>query len=332
MRSKRALVWSALAAGAAFVLWFRAAALVEETSSPLEPTRAILVTGGPGEFWQLAVKGAEASHEFGVDLQVQILEQDEGVREQTQTLIALLDKPFDGCAISPLAMESQTLLINQLADKMDVVTFDSDAPMSHRRYYIGTSNYLAGKICYELVTEALPDGGKVLVLLANLDKNNMIHRKEGYEECDVAESWKTVGYLSDHGDQQQVRKNVQETLEKHPDLACVVGMNGYHGPLLRKLMADLGRLREVKLVVFDAAAETLAGVEAGEIYATVVQDPWTYGFEAIRMLAALRNGKSAQLPIVGRGEINIRCEPLRQADVADFRKRLQQRLNDDPPS
>ena len=50
-----------------------------------------------------------------------------------------------------------------------------------------------------------------------------------------------------------------------------------------------------------------------------------YGYEAVRMLAKLHNRMSSTLPMVGRGQINVRCEPIRQADVQQFREKLKQR-------
>ena len=125
---------------------------------------------------------------------------------------------------------------------MNVVTFDSDAPLSERQCYVGTSNYRAGQLCHELVCEALPEGGKVAVFLSNLTKNNMIERKAGYEEAEEKSakngngesdsSWKTVEYMVDEGDLENTKKKIQLALEAHEDIKCMVGLNGYHGPIL----------------------------------------------------------------------------------------------------
>jgi len=59
----------------------------------------------------------------------------------------------------------------------------------------------------------------------------------------------------------------------------------------------------------------------------VVQDPYMYGYEAVRMLVTLHSGDHSLVPIVGRGAVNVQCEVLRQEDVASFRQRLARRLN-----
>lgn len=331
MPGKRLWMWCSLIVAVGAVLWFRSEAMQDTSPAdgPLAKTRIVFVTGGADDFWKLTVKGAEAAaHEHNAELDIKLLEQGEALAQQMEILINLNNTKVDGCAVSPLDASGQTLLINRLADKMKVVTFDSDAPLSQRHYYIGTSNYRAGQICCELVEEALPDGGKVAVLLSNLTKNNMIERKAGYEEKVDGEKWETVDYLTDDGNAENAKANMQKVLEETEGLSCIVGMNGYHGPLLREVLAETGHLGKVTLVTFDWAPETLAGIEKDEIYATVAQDPYKYGYEAVRMLTSLHNGMSRELPIVGGGQINVNCEPLRKDDLSQFRKKIRSQQNE----
>lgn len=322
----------------AAVLLFRYQVIPEPETKQSRTTRIVFITGGLNDFWQLTAKGAEAAaREHNAELKVEMLSQDESLKQQMQILVGLNAEEIDGCAISPLDAEGQTLLINHLAKKMNVVTFDSDAPLSERQYYIGTSNYRAGQICQELVCEALPEGGKIAVLLANLTKNNLLERKAGYEESKwqslkspangkTSPSWQTVEYLIDEGNDETTKENIIQVLAKHEDLACIVGMNARHGPLLIKHLAEAGKLGKIRLVVFDELDETLDGILAGHIYATIAQDPYKYGYESVRMLTSLHNGKSHELPIVGGGAINVKCQSIRQSDVEEFRKRLKDRL------
>lgn len=239
---------------------------------------------------------------------------------------------------------------------MKVVTFDSDAPLSERHYYIGTSNYRAGQVCYDLVKEALPEGGKVAVLLSNLRKNNMINRKAGFADSaakdqESAQSdpnstedpkWDIVGYLTDlsetasiganNGDQakeaeQQCIKNIKQILEEHEDLSGIVGMNGYHGPLLLKVLKETGHLGKVKLVTFDWPKETLEGIESGHIYGTVAQDPYSYGYEAIVTLTDLLKGTGRKQPLIGGGQALVPCKSVRKDNLAEFRSDIMQLID-----
>ncbi|QEG36439.1 substrate-binding domain-containing protein [Bythopirellula goksoeyrii] len=341
MSENRFWLWGLLVVSIGAALWYRSQILPATADDQPQTTRVVFITGGDNDFWQLAAKGAKAAAlEHNAKLKTEMVSREGGLEEQTQILLGLNEDEIDGCAVSPLDAQGQTLLINRLARKMNVVTYDSDAPISERQYYIGTSNYLAGKISHELVREAIPEGGKIAVFLSNITKNNMLERKSGYEESEKklqsdnppqdasAPVWQTVAYLTDEGDTAKSQANITKALENHDDLACLVGMNAYQGPLLLEALTKAGKIGEIKLVVFDELDDTLEGIETGSIYATVAQDPYKYGYEAVRMLTLLHNGKSRELPIVGGGAINVNCQAIRKADVEAFRKRLKDRLEE----
>jgi ribose transport system substrate-binding protein len=295
------------------------------------------VTGGSGPYWLLTVDGAKAAAaRHNVDLSVEMPSDDENLEQQMNILSKLDLSRIEGIAISPLDAEGQTDVINQFVRReKKVVTFDSDAPLSTRQSHVGASNFAAGRICARMVSEALPDGGKIAVLAANLTKDNIQDRKSGLQERiaqmadDVPEGsppkYVIVGYLVDNGNKAKCEENIRDTLNEHPDLGAIVGLNARHGPILLDVLKELDKLGKVKLITFDDAEETLKGVEDGHIYATLAQDPYRYGYEAITTLATLCSGDETSLPIVGRGSTYLSAEPIRRDNLDDFRTKLKSR-------
>jgi ribose transport system substrate-binding protein len=330
--NQRVLLWGiAVVAIVAAILYN--VSVFREPPAPPSPNIAF-ITGGSGPYWQLSVAGAKAAAaDHDVRLQVEMPPDSENIEQQMNILGRLNLAELGGIAISPLDANGQTRLINGLVRKnMKVVTFDSDAALSDRQSYVGTSNVAAGATCARLVHEALPDGGKLAVLLANLTKENLIDRKSGFEEelaKLAAESdekqYQVVGYLLDNGSDAQSAKNIRETLDAHPDLACLVGMNAQHGPILLDVLEELDRLGEITLVTFDDASETLDGIRQGHVHATVAQDPYKYGYEAVTTLAALCRGDDTSVPIVGKGSTYINAEPIRKDNLEEFLARLKAR-------
>ncbi len=149
------------------------------TSSGGKP-RVAYVPNGPDPFWVIAQKGAEdAAKEFGADLQVII---PNGAVEQKQKVEDVLVRGIDGVAISPIDAANQTPSIDQWAAKTRVITQDSDAPNSKRLMYIGVDNYAAGRMCGQLVKEAMPQGGKVAIFVGRLEQDNARLRRQGVIE------------------------------------------------------------------------------------------------------------------------------------------------------
>jgi ribose transport system substrate-binding protein len=324
-----------VAIGAA--VWYRSQVLA--TPTPPE-VRIAFVTAGSGPYWQLIANGARAAAEDqNVDLLIEMPKEAESVEQQTEILSDIDVKAVDGVAVSPLDAEGQTALINELAEDVFVITVDSDAPKSKRMSYVGTSNLQAGRRSARLVREAIPDGGKVAVAMSNETKDNMIERRAGFEET-IAEpaigadgepvdaTYEVVDFLIDGGSEERCRELVTKLLADHPDLACLVGMNSRHGAFFLDVLEDEDKLGKIALVVFDEQEETLDGIEAGHIYASVVQDPYLSGYEAVRTLAVLCRGNETQRPLAGSySTFSVATSSVTKDNLAEFREELADRLN-----
>jgi ribose transport system substrate-binding protein len=335
--SNKQLAFLGVAAAALLgAAWFRYEALRPEETAPLAPVDVAFVTGGSGPYWQLAVNGARAAaKDLNANLDVQMPSDSENLTEQMAILEELDAGKIDGVAVSPIDAAGQTVLINALAKKTNVITFDSDAPDSTRKGYVGTSNFAAGRVCARLAHEALPDGGKIAVILANTTKDNLQDRKGGFQEMlfqisanakegEAMAPLDVVGFLIDEGNDEKCAELIRETLADHADLACFVGMNARHGPILRKVLNEAGKLGQIKVIAFDDEDETLAGVEAGDIYATVAQDPFRYGYEAVRMLCVLSRADESQQPI-GATTYSVNVETIRQENLEAHRAKVKSR-------
>jgi ribose transport system substrate-binding protein len=331
MNGQRVLLWSIAGIALLAAVGYNLSVFTEPAAPPVN---IVFITGGSGPYWQRTIDGAKsAADELDANLEVQVPKTAENVVEQTQLLEGLRDKKIDGVAVSPLDAEGQTELINQLTKQTFLVTFDADASDSRRQSHVGTTNYSAGRACARLVRDAIPDGGKIAVLVANQTKENLIDRKgafqerimqfadDGIKEGDPLK-YSIVGFYEDGGDDAKCAANIRETLKQHPDLACIVGMNAKHGPVLLKVLQEDGQLDKVKLVTFDDAPETLQGVDDGHIFATLAQDSFGFGYEAVKILCNLKRGDAVAVPMGGRGQVYFGVEVINKDNVDDFRKRM----------
>jgi ribose transport system substrate-binding protein len=331
MNGQRVLLWSIAGIALLAAVGYNLSVFTEPAAPPVN---IVFITGGSGPYWQRTIDGAKsAADELDANLEVQVPETAENVVEQTQLLEGLRDKKIDGVAVSPLDAEGQTELINQLTKQTFLVTFDSDASDSRRQSHVGTTNYSAGRACARLVRDAIPDGGKIAVLVANQTKENLIDRKgafqerimqfadDGIKEGDPLK-YSITGVYEDGGDDAKCAANIREALKQHPDLACIVGMNAKHGPVLLKVLQEDGQLDKVKLVTFDDAPETLQGVDDGHIFATLAQDSFGFGYEAVKILCNLKRGDAVAVPMGGRGQVYFGVEVINKDNVDDFRKRM----------
>ncbi|MFP6901582.1 MAG: substrate-binding domain-containing protein, partial [Opitutales bacterium] len=137
------------------------------------------VTNQIADFWNIAKAGCrDAEKDLDVEVEVK-MPPEATVIKQKQIVEDLVSAGIQGLAISPLDADNQTQWLNGIAAKLPLITHDSDAPASNRRVYIGMDNYKAGRMCGELVREALPDGGAVMLFIGRLEQDNSKHRRQG---------------------------------------------------------------------------------------------------------------------------------------------------------
>jgi len=347
MSTQRIALWTFVLIGFVAAVGYRTSVMREHGPPPTP--RLVFIMGGSGPFWQLTANGAKAgAKKYDAQLTILMPAAEESVSQQTEILQGLDMSELDGVAISPLDAKGQTDLINQLANKKIVVTFDSDAPESTRQSHVGTSNFSAGRACARVVSKALPNGGKIAVLLVNSTKENLIDRKGGFRERITqisddgpqgsAPKYTIVGFFEDNGKEVVCERNIRDALTNHPDLACFVGMNAQHGPILLRVLKEEGKLGKIKLVTFDTEKETLDGIEDGYIDATLAQDPFGCGYKTARLLSVLVRGDPFEVPIVGTGAYYSGVEVVDRENLAEFRELLRKQQeaaeeqNNSPPT
>jgi ribose transport system substrate-binding protein len=286
----------------------------------------------------IADKGARAAAaEFGVDVDVQIPA--EGVADQKRIVQALLARDIDGIAISPIDPDNQTDLLDEAAGRTPLITHDSDAPASQRLCFVGIDNYSAGRLCGQLVREALPDGGQVMIFVGRLEQLNARQRRQGLidelldrppdpERRDpnsgplVGERYTILDTRTDQFDYAKAKAQVEDAIAKYPDLDCVIGLFAYNPPKCLEAVREAGKTGRIKIVGFDEEDDTLQGIVDGHIYGTVVQNPYRYGYESVRILAGLARGDRSVLP--EGGFLNVPARRITAANADAFWTELKQ--------
>jgi len=242
------------------------------SSTQTSTKKLAFVTNNAADFWTIARKGCEQadSELANVDVEFRI-PSDGTAAEQRRIVDDLLAKGVSGVAISPVDPVNQTQMINEVAKQILVLTQDSDAPQSDRACYLGTDNVAAGRQAGELIKEALPQGGKIMVFVGKSDARNAQERFQGIKETLQGSKVEILDLRTDDTDRVRAKSNVSDTLVKHADVAGLVGLWSYNGPAILNAVKDAGKVGQVKIICFDEEDETLAGVKDGAIFATVVQ-------------------------------------------------------------
>ena len=312
--------------------------LAQEPAAAKKRPRVAFVTNCVAQFWTVAKFGVEAGEkEFDVEAVVR-MPANGTAEEQKRILEDLLAKGVEGIAVSPKDPENMTALLDKVASRSVLLTHDSDAPKSKRLCYIGMDNYDAGRLCGQLVQEAIPNGGPVVIYIGNLDQDNARRRRQGvidqllgrshdpnrFDKQDAAlrgEKYEIRATFTDQFDRQKAKAAAQDALVRWRDIACMVGLFEYEVPLVLEAVQSANRLSEIEIVGFDEAEATLQGILDGHIHGTVVQNPFEYGRRSLQLLGQLLrepDEKKREALLPKNRVIDIPARQIRKADVAEF--------------
>lgn len=277
-----------------------------------ERPRVAYVTNGIASFWNIAAVGArQAGEDFDVDVEIRM--PPSGSDSQKKMLEELLILGVDGIAVSPIDDENLTSFLNEVAAETILITQDSDAAESDRLCYIGMSNYDAGRMCGELIKEAIPDGGEVMICLGRLAQLNGRLRRQGIidELLDRShdpsrydppagelkgDKYTVVGTRVDEFDMAKAKAQAEDAITVYPELKCMVGLFAYNPPVIVKAVHSAGRQDQIKVVGFDEDEATLQAIKDGDCHGTIVQNPYQYGYHSVKMLAALARDEPNAIP------------------------------------
>jgi len=284
----------------------------EESSSPT----IAYVTNGVDPFWDLCAAGVRiAEKEFKIKCEVHM--PTKGVVDQKRIMESLLAKDVDGIAISPIDAENQTKFLNDAAKITKLITQDADAPESNRLVYIGTNNYKAGRALGKLVKEALPEGGEVFIFVGRLEQLNARQRRQGVidellnkpeQELDSAKfdpedaknltaqdsKYTILETRTDNFDKAKAKSNAESAIAKHKNLKCMVGLFAYNPPACIDAIKEADKTGEIKVCGFDEQDALLQAIKDGNAQGTISQQPWEYGYESVKMLKNILDGKMPQ--------------------------------------
>lgn len=291
------------------------------SESGTKTLKLAFVTNNSSDFWTIARRGVEKADDELTDVEAEFrLTPDGTAAEQQRIVDDLLTKGVDGIAISPVDPQNQTALIDSAAKRTLVFTQDSDAPQTARACYIGTDNVAAGRQAGQLIREALPEGGSIMLFVGKRDAQNARERIQGITETLAGSNIRIIDVRTDDADDVRAKANAADTLVRYPDIKALVGLWSYNGPAILNAVREAGKLGKVRIVTFDEADETLAGVKDGAIHGTVVQQPFEFGYQAMLRMAQAVRGDTSFIP--ESKQIIVPTLVVNRANVEDFTKRI----------
>lgn len=283
------------------------------------------VVNGASDFWKLAEAGVRKAQEElpNYDLQFKYPEQAAAAIQQ-RLMEDLVAAGVSAIMVSAVDPKSSTDALNKIGAQVPLFTTDSDAPATNRIAYIGSSNTAAGKQAGEIALKAMPDGGKCIGFVGLPGADNARERIEGMKSVIAGSKVELIDVRGDDIDMTRAKRNVEDALAANPDVTCMVGFYSYNPPRIYEVLKEAGKLGQIVVVAFDEDPITLGGVQEGTIAGTVVQQPYEWGYQGMKLMAAYLEGDTSGIP--ADKLVIVPTKIIDKGNVAAFETELKARI------
>jgi ribose transport system substrate-binding protein len=260
---------------------------------------AVIPKGTTHEFWKSVHAGAvKAARELDVDVSWKGPLKEDDLKSQIDLVQSFTAQRVSGIALAPLNDKALIGSVNAArAAGLPVVIFDSALSGGDIVSFVATDNHAAGKLAAARLSERAPGPGKVVVLRYQEGSASTHEREEGFlagisqrPELVVVSANQYGGATTESAFKAAERVLLAQdaagggvTAVFTPNESTTFGM------LLALQKANLAG--KIRFIGFDASDKLLQAVEAGELDALVLQNPFNMGYLAVRGVVEHLRGK-----------------------------------------
>lgn len=242
-------------------------------------------------YWEQVRKGAKSAAKK-LDVAIEYngpLQSD--IDQHIESMEKAIASKVDGI-ITPGMSEQLVPVINKaIARNIPVVTIDTDAQKSDRVTYIGTNNFIAGRLAGQTLTKMTTGNVKVAIITGSLTSNSQKQRVAGFKSVvQKHTNINVVAVKASHITRVQAAEQTYEILINHPNVTAFFGTSALDALGISATIQRLGKSEDVYILAFDTLPDTLQLMRKGYIEATIQQKPLQMGVKAVRSLVSVKQG------------------------------------------
>ena len=249
-------------------------------------------------FWSEVMKGVEKSaKDNNVIVEFNVPRFNNPEEELKFMDIAVISKVDGIITHAPMDM-GFTASIDKAYDKgIPVITIENDDSESKRYAFVGTNSFELGKEAARLLIEATGGTANIAVISNsdleqdsiehNLKMNGFLSILKNYDEMKIVESYTSkMGILS----AEEITQNIIESKE---EIDAIFTFSSADTLGSAQLIVDRNKVGSIVLVGYGNSEEIIRYIDKEIIYGTVASDPYKMGYESVKALVDIKNGKSA---------------------------------------
>ena len=263
---------------------------------------------GPGAgnpFWAAVEQGAvEAGEAYGVDVTVLAPPTESDVTAQIAQIEDAVTQGAGGIAIAPTDPEALAPAIDSALEAGVKVVFVDSNGSNEGVTFIGTNNEVGAALAGQYLCDNVAEGGKVAILQGIISTTTGILRADGGRAAVTECGLDLVAELPADWDTPKGQAVTEDILTQHPDLAGIFASNDNMALGALEALRLQNLLDQVVLVGFDANPNAAEAILAGEMEATIAQNPYNMGWLSVESMIRLINGETLE-PVIDTGTVLV---------------------------
>lgn len=255
----------------------------------------VVSKGYQHEFWQTVKLGSDtAAKELGVKTSFVGPAAETQISEQIQLMEDMMARKPDAILLAALDTNALVSPVEEAKSRnIEIATFDSGINSEIPKSFIATNNVKAGSDAAMALGKMLGGKGQVGIVAHVAGTQNAIQRSEGFINA-MKQYYPNIDVLEVQYSDGDPQKAMDKTIDMHranPNLSAVYATNEGATVGVANAIDSMNLSGKVLVMGFDSTEGIISFLKAGTIQGFVVQDAYQIGYQGLRTLYHVLEGK-----------------------------------------
>ena len=248
------------------------------------------------EYWGYVEAGCNAA---AADLGVNVTVVGPGAESEIEQQVSMIEQQIgagcDAIIVAPNDAGAASGALSSAIGTIPVLSVDTNVGIDGQTTFVGTSNVDAAKEGGLWAAEQAGEGANAVIIYGQEGDNTSNMRREGYQKaCDEA-GVEVLAALSGQNTTDGATKTMEDMLNAHPGEIDIVLCHNDDTAIGAMNACKSAGIEDMIIVGFDGNASAVDLILAGEmIKATVAQQPYEMGYQAVEAALAAINGETVE--------------------------------------
>ena len=251
------------------------------------------------EYWGYVEAGCNAAAEaLGVNVTVVGPGAESEIEQQVSMIEQQIGAGCDAIIVAPNDAGAAQGALASAIGNIPVLSVDTDVGIEGQTTFVGTSNVDAAKEGGLWAAEQAGEGANAVIIYGQEGDNTSNMRREGYEAACEEAGITVLDALSGQNTTDGATKTMEDLLNAYPDQIDIVLCHNDDTAIGAMNACKSAGIDDMIIVGFDGNQSAVDLILAGEmVKATVAQQPYEMGYQAVEAALAAINGETVDAVI-----------------------------------